>query len=186
MRFWIFLVLAPMLSASALAQPPLGAPNAVLLVAKPGMPDPTFREAVVLASQTEDSSTVGVILNRPTPRKHEETGEPLWSGGPVMQQVLVALFRSAEPPTAPAFHLLKGIYLTMHPENFARFRNSRRLYMGFSGWAPGQLETELARDSWFVLPASAEILFRTDTTGMWEELVQKARGRVALRQKIVY
>jgi len=179
MRFWIFLAL--LLSASAGAQP-----NAVLLVAKPEMLDPTFRETVILASQAEDSSTVGVILNRPTQRKHQDTGEPLWFGGPVMQQVVVALFRSAEPPTAPAFHVLRGIYLTMHPENLERARNSRRLYMGFSGWAPGQLETELARDSWFVLPASAEILFRTDTTGMWEELVRKARGRVALRQKNVY
>jgi putative transcriptional regulator len=183
MRFWIFLML--MLGASALAQPRLDAPNAVLLVAKPGMLDPTFRETVVLASQSEDSSTVGVILNRPTQRKHEQTGEPLWFGGPVMQQVIVSLYRSAEPPTAPAFHVLKGIYLSMHPEAW-RVGNSRRLYMGFSGWAPGQLETELARDSWFVLPASAEILFRADTTGMWEELVQKARGRVALRQKNVY
>jgi putative transcriptional regulator len=53
--------------------------------------------------------------------------------------------------------------------------------MGFSGWAPGQLESELARNDWFVLPASAEILFRGDTTDMWEELVRKARARVALR-----
>jgi putative transcriptional regulator len=183
MRFWIFLVV--MLSSSAGAQPQPGAPNAVLLVAKPGMLDPTFRETVVLASQSEDSSTVGVILNRPTQRKHEPTGETLWLGGPVMQQVIVALFRAAEPPKAPAFHVLKGIYLTMHLETSSA-GDSRRLYMGFSGWAPGQLETELARDSWFMLPASAEILFRTDPTGMWEELVQKARGRVALRQKTVY
>ena len=151
---WFF-SLALLLPVFVYGQEP---PNAVLLVAKPAMLDPTFRETVVLASQTEDSSTVGVILNRPTSRKHEQTGEPLWFGGPVMQQVIVALYRSAEPPTAPAFHVLKGIYL-----------------------APGQLETELARESWFVLPASAEILFRTDTTEMWKELVRKARGRVALR-----
>ena len=156
-----------------------GQPNAVLLVAKPGMLDPTFRETVVLASQTEDSSTVGVILNRPTPEKHQ-TGEALWFGGPVMQQVIISLFRSDEPPTVPAFPVLQGIYLSMHPEASSA-GNSRRLYMGFSGWAPGQLESELARDSWFVLPASAEILFRADTTGMWEELVRKARGHVALR-----
>jgi putative transcriptional regulator len=183
MRLVILAALA-LVGFSLGAQP--NAPNAVLLVAKPSLVDPTFRETVVLASQTEDSSTVGVILNRPTPRKHEETGEPLWFGGPVMQQVIVALFPSAERPTAPAFHVLKGIYLTMHPENFERFRDSRRLYMGFSGWAPGQLETELAREGWFVLPASAEILFRSDTTGMWEELVRKAQGRVALRKKTVY
>ena len=43
------------------------------------------------------------------------------------------------------------------------------------------LEGELARDDWFVLPASAELIFRKDTGGMWEELVRKARGRVAMR-----
>ena len=55
------------------------------------------------------------------------------------------------------------------------------LFTGFAGWVPGQLQSELARDDWFVLPASAELLFRDDTSGMWEELVRKARGRVAMR-----
>lgn len=161
----------------------------MLLVAKPGLADPNFRESVVLVTQTADSSTVGVILNRPTPRKHDKTGEPLSFGGPVMREVMVALFRSERAPEAAAFHILKGIYLTMHPQNMeallegeaGRPRRSYRLFMGFAGWAPGQLESELARDDWFVLPASAELVFRTNTSGMWEELVRKARGRVATR-----
>ena len=148
-------------------------PNGVLLVAKPGMLDPNFRETVVLAHQTEDGSTVGVILNRP--------GEPLAFGGPVMREVQVVLFRSAQPPEAPAFHVQQGIYLSMHPQNLAQPVENRRLFAGFAGWAPGQLESELARDGWYVLPASAEIAFRQDTKGLWEELVTKARGRVATR-----
>jgi putative transcriptional regulator len=170
------------LAASAAAQEP---PNAVLLVAKPGLTDANFRETVVLVTQALDGSTVGVILNRPTPKKHEKTGEALYFGGPVMREVLVALYRSDRPPDASAFHVLKGVYLTMHPDNIARLLakpgEGYRLYAGFSGWAPGQLESELARDGWYVRSASAELVFRKDTTGMWDELVRKARGRVAMR-----
>jgi putative transcriptional regulator len=157
----------------------------VLLVAKPGLTDPNFRETVVLVTQAADASTIGVILNRPTPRKHEKTGEPLYFGGPVMREVLVALFRSERTPEASAFHVLKGVYITMHPKNIeqllAKPGRRYRLYAGFSGWAPGQLESELARDGWYVRPASAELVFRKDTSGMWDELVRKARGRVAMQ-----
>jgi putative transcriptional regulator len=182
MMRWL-LLLALLFSETAAAQQEPA--NGVLLVAKPGLTDPNFRETVVLVTQAADSSTVGVILNRPTPRKHENTGDPLYSGGPVMREVLVALFRSDRAPEASAFHVLKGVYLTMHPHNIeqllAQPGQRYRLYAGFSGWAPGQLESELARDGWYVLPASAELVFRKDTNGMWDELVRKARGRVAMR-----
>ena len=81
--------------------------------------------------------------------------------------------------------MLKDVYLTMHPRNIepllAQQAGNYRLYSGFAGWAPGQLESEMQRGGWYVLPASAELVFRKDTAGMWEELVRKARGRVALR-----
>ena len=156
-----------------LVQMQLQPPNAVLLVAKPDLLDPNFRQTVVLAHQAEDGSTVGVVLNRPE--------EPLAFGGPVMRQIPVVLFRSAPPPDAPAFHVLPDVYLSMHPRNVENVAEDRRLFTGFAGWAPGQLESELARDGWYVLPASEEILFRKDTRGLWEELVRKARGRVARR-----
>lgn len=175
---WLLLVL--LASTSAWAQP-----NAILLIAKPELLDPNFRETVVLVTQTPEASTVGVILNRPTPAKHEKTGETLYFGGPVMREVLVALFRAEREPVAPAFPVLRGVYLTMHPQNIepllAQRADNYRLYSGFSGWAPGQLEGEMQRDGWFVMPASAELVFRKDTAGMWQELVRKARGRVALR-----
>jgi putative transcriptional regulator len=155
-------------------------PNAVLLIAKPELADPNFARAVVLVTQAESGETVGVILNRPSGRKHPRTGDALFSGGPVMREVLLAMFRSAQPPEAPAFHVLRGIYLTMHPANLDKLLSGEardyRLYSGFSGWAPGQLESELQRDSWFVLPATENLLFRADTNGMWEQLLETARG----------
>src|SRR5262245_31959117 len=178
-------LLALLLPALVSAQPPQESPNAVLLVAKPALADPNFRETVVLVTQAADASTVGVILNRPTPRRHERSGETVYFGGPVMREVLVALFRSERTPEASAFPVLKGIYLTMHPQNieqlFAAPTKNYRLYAGFAGWAPGQLQSELARDDWYVFPARAELLFRKDTTSLWRELVGKARGRVTMR-----
>jgi len=177
-----WLVLFLLLSAPALAQ--VEPANAILLVARPDLVDPNFRETVVLVTQAEDGSTVGVILNRPTARKHEQTGETLYFGGPVMREVTVALFRAQRAPQAASFHVLKGIYLTMHPANIepllAQQAGNYRLYAGFAGWAPGQLQSEMQRGGWYVLPASAELAFRKDTAGMWEEMVRKARGRVAL------
>ncbi|HEX6265895.1 MAG TPA: YqgE/AlgH family protein, partial [Burkholderiales bacterium] len=104
----------------------------------------------------------------------------LYQGGPVMQWLTVALFRAETPPGAPAFHVLKGIYLSMHPENVEKLApgsNRHRLFAGFSGWAPRQLETEIERDGWHVLPASEALLFRDDTAGMWRELLDKARRK---------
>jgi putative transcriptional regulator len=169
-------------------------PEAVVLVARPELTDPNFSGSVVLVTHAASGDTVGVVLNRPTRLKLSDMapefpraaayGGRLYDGGPVMQTVIVALFRAAAPPAAPAFRVLDDAYLSMHPDNInsllgrpqARFR----LFAGFSGWAPGQLESEIARDSWYVLPATEDVLFRDDTSGMWRELVERARRRRAI------
>lgn len=186
MKLWW--VIAALFVASASQAQERDAPNGLLLVAKPDLLDPNFRETVVLVTQTPDYSTVGVILNRPTTAKHGRTAESIYRGGPVMPQTLVALFRSDEPPEAPAFHVLKRVYLSMHPDNIERLlsRPDRRfrLFAGFSGWAPRQLEAEIRRDGWYVLPANEELVFRKDTAGMWRELLERARGARAHRKNV--
>lgn len=163
--------------------------NGLLLVAKPSLGDPNFSRTVVLVTQTEDGGTVGVIINRPTTLKLQQflsdefdTSNYLdnvYLGGPVMRQALVVLFRSEAAPPAPAFHVLKDVYLTMHPDNIAALladKDARyRVYAGFSGWAPNQLESEFMRDGWYFLAADEAILFRKDTGGLWEELVERAK-----------
>jgi putative transcriptional regulator len=171
----LLVLLAALPAGAQRAEPP----NGILLVAKPSLVDPNFRETVVLVTQAPDASTVGVILNRPSGKRHEKTGEPLYSGGPVMPQVTVALFAAERAPVA-SFHVLQGIYLSMHPQNVdalpSRAGQRLRFFSGFSGWAPNQLQNELQLDGWFVLPVTEEILFRANTRGLWRELVEKARG----------
>jgi putative transcriptional regulator len=188
MRRW-FLLLA------SIAGPVLAQPNGIVLVAKPGLPDPNFSETVVLVARTDDDATVGVILNRPSVRRlvdvapgwpgAEDFTEPLYDGGPVMRQVLLALYVSDETPKGKAFRVLPNVYLSMHPANLEPLIAQRaarlRLYAGFSGWAPRQLEAEMETGSWYVLRATEELMFRKDTTGMWHELVERARGARTLR-----
>ena len=170
------LLAALLLAAGAAAQQELPA-NGLLLVAKPGLEDPNFGRSVVLVTQTPDFHTVGVILNRPTRARHR--GKPLWFGGPVMPRVVAAVFRASAPPAAPAFHVLKNLYLSLHPDSIdallAGKEANYRLYSGFASWQPLQLQSEFGRDGWYVLPADEATVFRKDTEGLWEELVARAR-----------
>jgi putative transcriptional regulator len=77
----------------------------------------------------------------------------------------------------------------MHPQNLQALLAASgaryRLYAGFSGWAPRQLESEMQRDGWYILPADVETVFRKDMSGVWQELVQRAEKRpIALRETL--
>ena len=85
------------------------------------------------------------VAERPTTVRHERSSEPIHGGGPVMPRTIVALFRSEGVPPAPSFHVLQGIFLSMHPAIVEQLQ-----------------------------PPSEELLFRRDTTGMWEELLDRA------------
>jgi putative transcriptional regulator len=188
MRALVLALLWLLAPAPALAQQHLPA-NGLLLVAKPSLTDRNFSRTVVLVTQTEDGGTVGVIINRPTTLKLSQflsedlpTGnyrEPIYFGGPVMLNALVSLFRSETPPAAPAFHVLNGVYLTMHPDNIESLLKDTtaryRIYAGYSGWIPRQLESEMMRDGWYFLPADEATVFREKTDGLWEELVERAK-----------
>jgi putative transcriptional regulator len=189
---WVRLLVAAFLLAPGWLHAQQEQPaNGVFLVAKPSLTDPDFARTVVLVTQTEDASTVGVIVNRPSTLALQQFlspefptqnyRDPIFLGGPVMRQAIVALYHSDAVPEAPAFHVLKDVYLTMHPDNIRKLladpKARYRLYAGFSGWAPRQLESEFVRDGWYVLPADEASVFRENAEGLWEELVEKAMRR---------
>jgi putative transcriptional regulator len=189
LRGWLVVCCALLLPGWAAAQQHLPA-NGLLLVAKPELRDPNFERTVVLVTQTEDGGTVGVILNRPTAAKlsqflspefpTQNYRDPIFFGGPVMRLAMVSLFRTETVPEHAAFHVLKNVYLTMHPENIARLladpKAHYRIYAGFSGWMPRQLESEVMRDSWYMLPADEATAFSKDTDGLWDRLMERARA----------
>ncbi len=178
--------LAIVASPAAGAQQPAPA-NGLFLVAKPGLVDPNFSRSVVLVTQTEDYRTIGVIINRPTDAPLAIPGVPapnyrdkVYFGGPVSPNTLVAVLQSAQAPQAPAFRVLRNLWLTLHKDNVSALLADPgakyRLYAGYSGWAPRQLDSEFQREGWYFLPADEASIFRDDMSTLWDELVARASG----------
>jgi len=163
-------------------------PKAVFLIAKPGMPDPNFRESVVLVVQSDRGEATGVIINRPTNRslaellpteRFESFTDPIFFGGPVAQQGLFALFQS-DKYSGQAISMLSGLYLAVLPDSVDALLGKPpakiRFFSGYSGWAPGQLQAELDRGDWLVVDADAKTPFIKDTSKLWQDLVRRARA----------
>lgn len=191
-------LLAALLAATALLWlPQAGAQEGnrtLFLVARPGLPDPNFRESVVLITQNESGETAGVIINRPTNRslasilpgeRFKRFTEPVFFGGPVMSQGLFAVYR-AEKRAGDSLAMLPGVYLSLQASTLDELiqnpPQSIRFYSGLSGWAPGQLQAEIERGDWFVLNADADTVFTSgrDAKGLWSRLVRMARTITAL------
>ena len=165
------------------------APNkSLFLIARPGLPDPNFREAVVLAVHSKGAETTGVIINRPTNRslanllpseRFEAFTDPIFFGGPVAPQGLFALFESAKY-SGPAVPMMPGIYLAVLPDSVDALLSKPpakiRFFSGYSGWAPGQLQAELDRGDWLVVDADAKTVFQRDTSRLWQDMLARARA----------
>ena len=184
-RFATLLAVLLWISAAAAAD----GERTIFLVAKPGLPDPNFRESVVLVKQGEGGEAAGVIINRPTNRslasilpgeRFKRFTEPVFFGGPVTSPGLVAVYR-AQQRVGDSITMLPGVFLALQDSTLDELLHSPpqriRFYAGLSGWAPGQLEAEIGRGDWFVLDADADTVFArdTDAKGLWTRLLRMAR-----------
>ena len=171
----------------------------LLLVAKPAMADPNFSESVVLVTQDGSGAAIGVIINRPTSQslagllpgneKLKPFTDPIYFGGPVEDGGIVALYQvdgggQGAEKLGQSFAMLAGVNLALHPEAvealMAKPPTKIRFYIGYSGWQPGQLRSEIERGAWHVLEADAATLFRTDMDKLWPELIGRMRSVTAL------
>ena len=167
----------------------------VLLVARAGMPDPNFAQAVVLVAFPQDSGPMGVILNRPAdmtigelfgPDRPElrEVPDPVFFGGPVQPDGMLFIFRSGEHPIR-ALPLVDDLYLSGDGAVFERLvadtadGDNRRFFAGFANWAEGQLDREIARGDWHVLRVDAETVLARDTETLWARLLKRATSQSA-------
>jgi putative transcriptional regulator len=188
-RRLLYLGLATLLPAAApfAAQPEAAdPPRSLLLVASNRITDSNFSRTVVLVTQHGGGGPIGVILNRPTElalpdlfdREPALRGrkDRLFIGGPVSRHTLVFLLRADQPPKS-AVELLSGIYMSLDiDESLQRLRQGAtvRVYAGYAGWSPGQLEREIAHGDWHLLPVDADIILSADPESLWETLVRRA------------
>jgi putative transcriptional regulator len=191
----LLLLLALALPSSGADAPPM---KSIFLVAKKDLPDPNFSQTVVLVSNYGGASPMGVIINRPTEillasalpdvERLRARKEKLFFGGPVKRNELVAVFRAPLPPQAgTAIEVLDGVYLSTSAKLLRELlgrdnpMEGLRIFAGYSGWGPGQLESEVARGSWHLVRADAKTIFEKKPEGMWQELERRASSIVALR-----
>jgi len=183
------LMLAPGSLFAQVKHAQIEAEHAFLLVAKRGMLDPTFAETVVLVVRPDDGSPVGVILNRPStvelrslyPDRADVAGrrDLLFLGGPVQPDALLFAFRSPRKPSKALF-VADDIYISgfsevldellKHPQNAGQ----QRFFVGFSGWATGQLEDEIAEGGWYVLRFDAKAVFDMNPLTIYDEMLRRA------------
>lgn len=163
--------------------------GALLLVAHPAFRDSDYRQSVLIAAPVPNGGHVGVILNRPTRRslgslfpEHEPSRkviEPVFYGGPFSRGALVALVKTDHTPGAGSVPLMRNLYLTFRANIIDRViestPNDARYYVGYVGWRPGELRSEIDGGIWSVVSADIETVFRKDTDGLWEELLQQSR-----------
>jgi putative transcriptional regulator len=179
-------LLASLLCGGALAE---DQDEAVLLVAHPAFRDLEYRQTVLLAAPAPNGGHVGVIINRPTKRslgslfpEHEPSKkvvEPVYYGGPFSRGALVALVRADSAPGAGTVPLMKNLYLAFRANTIDHViettPNDARYFVGYVGWRPGELKSEIDRGLWSVQNADLDTVFRKDTEGLWEELFQASK-----------
>jgi putative transcriptional regulator len=163
--------------------------DAIILIAHPAFRDVEYRQAVLIATPAPNGGHVGVILNRPTRRslgslfpEHEPSKkvvDPVYYGGPFSRGALVALVRADQTPGAGSVLVMRNLYMTFRANTIDQViestPNEARYFVGYVGWRPGELRGEIDRGLWSVLDADVETVFRKETEGLWEELLQQTR-----------
>ena len=162
-----------------------------LLVAEPTLDDPNFVHTVVLIVQHDDAGALGLVVNRPygtAPTKEllsrlgveagKVTGDTLlFYGGPV-QPTVGMVVHSTDYAMAETRRVTADLAVTSNPTilaDIAAGKGPKRYVpvLGYAGWAPDQLEQELAQGAWAVIPADPELIFAPDVAKAWERAIAR-------------
>lgn len=158
-----------------------------LLVANPFLPDSNFKRSVILLTEHDDEQgTLGYVLNKPIDLKLEDVVKDLpafegtlFYGGPVQLDTLHFVHRrpdlfdethaiTDELYWSGSFDMLR---LLLQSEQLGA--QDIRFFVGYAGWAPGQLQGELEQESWVVTPATPAIVFEEDPEKLWQLTLQQ-------------
>jgi putative transcriptional regulator len=168
-----------------------------LLVATPELADPNFARTVVLVLEHTEEGALGVVLNRPTdtplheslPRWGDHAAAPgvVFVGGPVQPEAAIGLARTApDVPEiesigfAPLFGGLGTVDLERAPDDIEPSVEAVRVFAGYAGWGPGQLDGELAAKGWYVCDAAPGDLWTAHPNDLWRAVLRRQPGPLRL------
>ena len=158
-----------------------------LLIAGPGLIDPNFRRTVVLVGEHSEEGALGVILNRASESTVDEAVPELSTlaaglgaihvGGPVQPSAIVVLAEFSQPDRAGSLVLGSVGFLPseVDPDELGELRRAR-VFAGYAGWGPGQLDGELGEGSWIVEPALPDDVFTADPEELWSDVLRRKGG----------
>jgi putative transcriptional regulator len=165
--------------------------------------DPNFERTVVLVLDHDaDTGALGLVVNRPT-ELTVTTAVPSWSGhvtdpavvfvgGPVAAESAIGLARTGDPLDgatigqadegfgAIGFFDLGTVDLTREPEDVHPSVSRLRIFAGYAGWAPGQLEGEVAEGAWWVVDAQPDDALSAAPTDLWRDVLRRQPGPLRL------
>jgi len=167
--------------------PPVPSSSSFLLVASRQMADPRFSDTVILVTMHGNTGPIGVIVNRPQditldkifPAYPAAKEFSLFYGGPVYPKQISYLVRGADAVEG-ALAISGNIYLAYDASLLGELLNGKRNYTGLrvmhglASWAPGQLEYEIIRGDWIVMPLDDAVIFDRPPAEMWRELQSHA------------
>ena len=145
-----------------------------------------FHRTVLLICQHDENGAFGLMINRPSGSKVGDAltanlpellkTQELFLGGPVQPQALSYLHADDFLPEA---NVMPNLNLDHSLDNLVELGDSFsktqqiRVFAGYAGWSAGQLDDEMARDTWLTHPASIDLVFGSEVQTLWPTLLKQ-------------
>jgi putative transcriptional regulator len=179
-----FLTPAPPCSAQSIRPEDLAQGKIVIM--KRDAPDPLFAHSVIVLARYGKTGALGLMLHYRSDltirqalqgiKGAEKRNDPLFVGGPVELQTVTALLRSNSGP--PGATLVAGkLYLVASKQGIEtalsqpRKTSDLRIFIGYAGWGPGQLEREMGLGAWYIFNYDESLVFDERPETLWDRLI---------------
>lgn len=161
-----------------------------LLVSLPPLVDANFNRTVILVLAHAGHGALGVVLNRPGmtpadeifPHLHDSLSEPrvMFSGGPVEPDGIICLAAGAVAAGTDGYSPVLDDIGSLDPRRSAPDGvHAVRVFRGYAGWSPGQLEDEIDAGAWLAFPATVADAFTDEPDGLWPAVLRRQGARYA-------
>ena len=163
-----------------------------LLIAGPAMLDPNFARTVILIGEHSQEGAMGIVLNRPSEARVADAVPDLaelvdedalvYVGGPVQPTAVTALAEFDDPGEAATmvFGAVGFARGDADPALLAAATRRARIFAGYAGWSPGQLEAELEQGDWIMGAPEPDDVFSDAGLGLWASVLRRKGGRFEL------
>ncbi|MBI5192815.1 MAG: YqgE/AlgH family protein [Nitrospirae bacterium] len=178
----ILLAVIPLTAFSYKQRESVPLAKGVFLVSTPKLKDPHFYQTVILIVSYGPEGAFGIVINKPTDinvrkvlpdiRINRKGILSLYMGGPVEQNNIYLLFTS-DTPRDGAQPVIENIHFTFRKDIVTNLlqdkdlKNKVRIYSGYTGWAPGQLEHEINHGAWITVKGDIKKVFSDNPLSIW-------------------